>query len=116
VTRSLPPLELEYTEAVLSDEVHTLDQASMENLPAGIGTSGYEFVDLDGDSTHGILTTQTVPGTTNPRWVTRDTVRCRRCRPTPRYRWRTGATSSCIWPGTGATTDARRQPLGDRAA
>ena len=58
VTRSLPPLELEYTEAALSDEVHTLDQASLENLPAGIGTGGYYFVDLDGDSTQGILTTQ----------------------------------------------------------
>ena len=58
VTRSLPPLELEYTEAALSDEVHTLDQASLENLPAGIGTGGYNFVDLDGDSTQGILTAQ----------------------------------------------------------
>ncbi|GAA0915238.1 SpvB/TcaC N-terminal domain-containing protein [Virgisporangium aurantiacum] len=53
VTRSLPPLDLEYTEAVLSDVVHTLDQASLENMPAG----GHEFVDLDGDSTQGLLTT-----------------------------------------------------------
>ncbi|MDR6413494.1 RHS repeat-associated protein [Pseudarthrobacter sulfonivorans] len=56
MSHSLPPLELDYTEAVLSDQVHTLDAASLENLPAGIGTSGYEFVDLDGDSTQGILT------------------------------------------------------------
>ncbi len=51
---ALAPLRLGYTEAVLDPSVRELDEASAEHLPAGL-TSGYTFVDLDGEGLAGIL-------------------------------------------------------------
>ena len=58
VSRSMPPLELEYSEAAISSTVEALDPGSLENLPAGIDETGYRFVDLDGESISGVLTEQ----------------------------------------------------------
>ncbi|MBV9248041.1 MAG: hypothetical protein JO227_02180, partial [Acetobacteraceae bacterium] len=57
LSRSLPPLEFEYTAAELDDTVRDVDAMSLENLPAGIDTS-YRWVDLDGEGAAGILTEQ----------------------------------------------------------
>ncbi len=56
--RSLPPLELEYSDAALHDEVQSIDSASLENLPYGLDGAIFQWVDLDGEGVSGILTEQ----------------------------------------------------------
>ncbi len=58
VSRSLPPLEFEYTQAQVQEEVREIDPASLENLPAGLDGTGYQWVDLDGEGVSGALTEQ----------------------------------------------------------
>ena len=53
--RSLPPLELEYSEAKLQADVLTFDRDSIENLPEGIDSARYQWADLDGEGLSGIL-------------------------------------------------------------
>ncbi|NHF73487.1 SpvB/TcaC N-terminal domain-containing protein [Paracoccus xiamenensis] len=53
-SESLPPTEFGYSRAHLSDEAGTLDSASLENLPAGLGAN-IHWVDLDGDGLPGML-------------------------------------------------------------
>ena len=55
---SLPPVEFEYSQAVLSHEVHDLDPSALENLPAGLDEALYRWLDLDGEGISGILTKQ----------------------------------------------------------
>ena len=54
VTRSFPPVELEYSEAQLRTDVHEVEA---ENLPQGIGGQ-YRLVDLDGEGLPGVVTEQ----------------------------------------------------------
>ena len=56
VKRSMPPLELSYSEAEIQPDVLTLDLESGENLPEGLDGSRYRWVDLDGEGLSGILT------------------------------------------------------------
>jgi RHS repeat-associated protein len=56
--RSLPPLEFEYSRAVIDEEVRELDSGSLENLPIGADGSGYRWVDLDAEGLSGVLTQQ----------------------------------------------------------
>lgn len=56
--KSLPPLEFEYSKALIKDQVLELDAESLENLPAGLDRSTYQWVDLDGEGVSGILTEQ----------------------------------------------------------
>ena len=56
--KSLPPLELEYTEATFDATVHVIDGASLEGAPAGADGTHYRFVDLDGEALSGVLTEQ----------------------------------------------------------
>jgi RHS repeat-associated protein len=56
--KSLPPLEFEYSKAAIQEQVLELDAASLENLPAGLDGSTYQWVDLDGEGVSGILTEQ----------------------------------------------------------
>jgi hypothetical protein len=58
VARPLPPLEFEYTEAIVDETVRDVDAASLENLPCGIDGAQYRWVDLDGEGLSGILTEQ----------------------------------------------------------
>jgi RHS repeat-associated protein len=58
VKRSLPPLEFEYSEAVVSEGLQEVDGESLENLPAGLDDSLYLWVDLDGEGVSGILSRQ----------------------------------------------------------
>jgi RHS repeat-associated protein len=55
--KSLPPVEFEYSEAIIDERIHEIDGESLENLPTGIH-SGYQWIDLDGEGTPGILTEQ----------------------------------------------------------
>jgi RHS repeat-associated protein len=56
--RSLPPLEFEYSEAKIHDEVNEVDSESLENLPYGLDNKLYQWVDLDGEGLSGILSQQ----------------------------------------------------------
>ena len=56
--RSLPPLEFEYSKAVLSDEVRELDRETLDNLPGGMDPLRHQWVDLDGEGLPGFLTEQ----------------------------------------------------------
>ncbi|MCE3552395.1 sugar-binding protein [Pseudonocardia sp. RS11V-5] len=54
LSRSIPPLQFDYSEPELHPEVRTVASSVLGNLPEGIGT-GYEFVDLHGDGVAGVL-------------------------------------------------------------
>jgi len=56
--KSLPPLEFDYSEAVIDETVREVDAESLKNLPYGIDGSKYRWVDLDGEGLSGILTEQ----------------------------------------------------------
>jgi RHS repeat-associated protein len=55
---SLPPLEFTYTVATVDEDVREVDTQSLENLPYGIDSNRYRWVDLDGEGLSGILTEQ----------------------------------------------------------
>ncbi|MFE6903604.1 SpvB/TcaC N-terminal domain-containing protein [Streptomyces sp. NPDC057717] len=57
-TRSLPPVEFGYTEAVIQSELRELAGDSLEGLPVGLFGLQYQWVDLDGEGLPGILTEQ----------------------------------------------------------
>lgn len=56
--RGLPPLEFEYSEAVVHEEVIEADAENLENLPYGLDGAKYHWLDLDGEGISGILTEQ----------------------------------------------------------
>ena len=56
--KSLPPVEFTYSQAIIQEEVHEVDPASLENLPQGLDNSRYQWADLDGEGLSGILTEQ----------------------------------------------------------
>lgn len=56
--KSIPPVEFEYSQAVVNEEVHLVDRDSLDNVPYGLDGSRYEWIDLDGEGTAGILTKQ----------------------------------------------------------
>jgi RHS repeat-associated protein len=56
--KSLPPLDFDYTQASISEEIQEIDRESLENLPNGLDGSRYQWVDLDGEGLSGILTEQ----------------------------------------------------------
>jgi RHS repeat-associated protein len=56
--KSLPPLEFQYTQAIIQNEVREVDTDSLENLPVGLDGTDYQWVDLDGEGSSGILTEQ----------------------------------------------------------
>lgn len=56
--QSLPPLEFEYSRAVIGQDIQDVDPTSLENLPYGVDGATYRWVDLDGEGLSGILTEQ----------------------------------------------------------
>ncbi|GAA1980200.1 SpvB/TcaC N-terminal domain-containing protein [Microbacterium pumilum] len=58
LTKSLPPLELEYSRAAIQEHIRELDADSLENLPGGVDDATYHWADLDGEGLAGILTEQ----------------------------------------------------------
>lgn len=57
-SRSLPPVEFEYTEPVVQDTVQQVDPESLEGLPAGLDGSSYLWTDVHGEGIPGILSEQ----------------------------------------------------------
>lgn len=55
---SLPPLEFEYTRSAPEGKVRVADPDSAANLPAGVDSDRYHWVDLDGEGLAGALTAQ----------------------------------------------------------
>jgi len=58
LARSMPPVELTYSEARIDHTIHDIDSESLENLPVGLDRQNYQWVDLDGEGISGILTEQ----------------------------------------------------------
>lgn len=56
LSKSLPPLEFEYTPPNVDPTVREIDSESLENLPCGLDTSGYQWADLDGEGLSDVLT------------------------------------------------------------
>jgi len=56
--RSLPPVTFNYSQAVLGDKIQTVAPGSLENLPQGVDSNHYRWVDLDGEGLTGVLTEQ----------------------------------------------------------
>jgi RHS repeat-associated protein len=56
--KSLPPVQFEYSKAAIQDQVQEIDAVSLENLPAGLDGSTYQWVDLHGEGITGVLTEQ----------------------------------------------------------
>ncbi|MCI0647258.1 MAG: toxin, partial [Chloroflexi bacterium] len=57
--KSLPPLQFEYSQAHIQQEIQDVDAETLENLPYGLDGARYQWVDLDGEGLPGILTEQT---------------------------------------------------------
>ena len=55
---SLPPVEFDYAEVVVQDELKEVDPQSLENLPVGLDDSTYRWADLHGEGVPGILSEQ----------------------------------------------------------
>ncbi|HEU4891610.1 MAG TPA: SpvB/TcaC N-terminal domain-containing protein [Vicinamibacterales bacterium] len=55
---AMPPLAFRYTEASVDETVRDLDTQSLQNLPYGLDGAHYQWVDLDGEGSSGILTEQ----------------------------------------------------------
>jgi RHS repeat-associated protein len=58
LSRSLPPLEFDYSPATLHDQVGEVDVDSVAPAPAGPDGDGYRWVDLDSEGIAGILAEQ----------------------------------------------------------
>jgi hypothetical protein len=58
LSKSLPPVKFEYTQAIIEERIHEVDPESLENLPYGLDSSNYQWVDLNGEGLSGILTEQ----------------------------------------------------------
>jgi RHS repeat-associated protein len=56
--RTLPPVEFEYSQPVVQQRVEEVDPGSLENLPAGLDGSAYQWVDLHGEGIPGVLSEQ----------------------------------------------------------
>jgi hypothetical protein len=58
IKKSLPPLEFDYSQAIIQEDIKDIDADSLENLPYGLDGSIYQWADLDGEGVSGILTEQ----------------------------------------------------------
>ncbi|MEM6252864.1 MAG: SpvB/TcaC N-terminal domain-containing protein [Cyanobacteria bacterium P01_D01_bin.156] len=58
LSRSYPPLELQYGRPDVKTDIQTVDPDSLQNLPMGLDGSTYQWVDLDSEGIAGILTEQ----------------------------------------------------------
>ncbi len=58
VSKSTPPVEYIYSEAVIGNTIQTISSQNLENLPIGVDGMQYYWVDLEGEGIEGILTEQ----------------------------------------------------------
>jgi hypothetical protein len=54
-SRSIPPLEFEYSQPQIQQDVVTADPDSLANLPEGIDGTNFQWVDLNGEGISGVL-------------------------------------------------------------
>ena len=54
-TRSMPPLEFQYSQPQIQPAVLTMDPGSQANLPEGLNGSSFQWADLDGEGLSGVL-------------------------------------------------------------
>jgi len=57
--KSLPPVEFEYSDAIINEDVENINPEALENLPIGIDGITYQWRDLYGEGVSGIFTEQT---------------------------------------------------------
>ncbi len=55
---SFPPIEFDYSQATISEDIQDVDDESLANLPYGMDGSHYRWVDLEGEGVSGVLTEQ----------------------------------------------------------
>lgn len=53
--RSIPPLDLSYSKAKIQSQISEVSQASLANLPGGVDSTRWQWVDLDGEGSSGLL-------------------------------------------------------------
>jgi RHS repeat-associated protein len=58
ITKSFPSVEFSYSKAIIQEEIHEVEDESLENLPSGLDGSQYQWADLDGEGLSGILSEQ----------------------------------------------------------
>jgi len=56
--RNVPPVNFNYSQAIVGDTIKTLTPDSLENLPQGVDGNLYHWVDLNGEGLTGVLTEQ----------------------------------------------------------
>src|SRR5262249_29581210 len=56
--KPLPPLEFDYSQAIVQEHVQDVAADDLQNLPVGLDGARYQWVDLDGVGLSGILTEQ----------------------------------------------------------
>lgn len=54
-TRAFPPVQFAYSAAVLDTNIYDVAPESLANVPAGLSGNGYQWIDLDGEGSAGIL-------------------------------------------------------------
>ncbi|WP_226602994.1 SpvB/TcaC N-terminal domain-containing protein [Bacillus cereus] len=54
-SKSLPPVEFTYSDAIIQNELRELQADSIVNLPIGIEGAQYQWIDLDGEGLLGVL-------------------------------------------------------------
>ncbi|WP_461644097.1 SpvB/TcaC N-terminal domain-containing protein [Labilibaculum euxinus] len=52
---SMPPLSFTYSQAEVSNQLHSVDHAMLDNLPNGLATSGWQWADLYGEGISSLL-------------------------------------------------------------
>jgi RHS repeat-associated protein len=58
LTRVTPPIDFTYSKPAVQDVVETIDAQSLENLPIGLDSGNYQWIDLHGEGIPGILAQQ----------------------------------------------------------
>ena len=54
----MPPMTFSYQAHVWNSEVKTIDQESLHNLPSGVDSKQYQWIDLYSEALNGVLTEQ----------------------------------------------------------
>lgn len=54
--QSIPPLQFEYSSPKVGQSFNSIPEETQENLPIGVGSLGYKWIDLYGEGLPGILT------------------------------------------------------------
>jgi hypothetical protein len=56
--KSLPPIDFGYSQAVVGQQVHDVEEESVDNLPDGAAGAAHQWLDVDGEGLTGVLAEQ----------------------------------------------------------